>query len=124
MHTSAFDELIDIFPTLTELAGLDCHECALRVIRSPLCVSKEQVLLLFSQIQINCEKKLFSQYPRPAEGITLIPMKHLMINLSILRTLWGSLLEWISIASQSGIGSIAQLQPLTSLTLILWNRAL
>ena len=65
MHTSDLVELIDIFPTLTELAGLD---------KKPLvCVEGTSVTPLLSNPDQQWKKAAFSQYPRPAEGMTQIP---------------------------------------------------
>ena len=78
IRTKALVELIDIFPTLTELAGLPVP---------PLCPAgpnKKQPLvcvegssltpLLYDPCQ-QWKKAAFSQYPRPAQGMTEIPNK-------------------------------------------------
>ncbi len=77
MRSKALVELVDIFPTVSELAGLDIP---------PLCPEKNKDLLvcvegtsfvpLLKDPNQQWKKVAFSQYPRPSfEGLTKIPGK-------------------------------------------------
>ena len=75
MRTNALVELVDIFPTLTDLAGIDvptvCPED-----KSPLtCVEGTSVAPLLKDPKMEWKKAAFSQYPRPSNGLASIPGK-------------------------------------------------
>ena len=74
MRTKAFVELVDIFPTLTELAGLDVPPMCPDEDKKPLvCVEGTSVSPLLKNPDQEWKKAAFSQYPRPAQGMTKIP---------------------------------------------------
>ena len=76
MRSKALVELIDIFPTLTELAGLDtppvCPESNKGLLA---CVEGSSVIPLLKNPDQQWKKAVFSQYPRPSGGISFIPGK-------------------------------------------------
>ena len=75
MKTKAFVELIDIFPSLTELAGLDVPPmCTENSPKSIACVEGSSVVPLLSNPDREWKKGSFSQYIRPYnQGLTQIP---------------------------------------------------
>ena len=77
MRSKALVELIDIFPTLTELAGLDtppvCPEGNKELLAA--CVEGRSLVPLLKQSDQQWKKAVFSQYPRPYDGLTVIPGK-------------------------------------------------
>ena len=74
MRTSALVELIDIFPTLTELAGLPVPPLCPADGKSPLlCVEGTSLTPLLQDPKQQWKKAAFSQYPRPANGLTVLP---------------------------------------------------
>ncbi len=77
MRTKALVELIDIFPTITELAGVKVPPlCPAGNKQQPLaCVEGTSLTPLLQNPDITWKKAAFSQYPRPAEGMTAIPNK-------------------------------------------------
>ena len=76
MRTDALVELIDIFPTLTELAGIKqppmCPEGKHQLLA---CVESTSFASLFKDPQQKWKKAAFSQYARPLSGLTSIPNK-------------------------------------------------
>ena len=76
MRTSALVELIDIFPSLAELAGLKvpplCPENNTDILA---CVEGTSVAPLLKDPKQEWKKAAFSQYPRPESGLTSIPNK-------------------------------------------------
>ena len=77
-RTKALVELIDIFPTLTELAGLPVPPLcpADPNTKQPLvCVEGTSLTPLLKDPNQMLKKAAFSQYPRPASGMTVIPNK-------------------------------------------------
>ena len=74
MKTQGFVELIDIFPTLAELAGLEipplCPEGNHKLLT---CVEGSSVVPLLKDPNQTWKKAAFSQYPRPAAGLHTIP---------------------------------------------------
>ena len=74
MRTSALVELIDIFPSLAELAGLEvpplCPDDSTQVLT---CVEGSSVAPLLTNQQQQWKKAAFSQYPRPLSGLSSIP---------------------------------------------------
>ena len=77
MRSDALVELIDIFPTLTELAGLDVPQlCPEDSKDLPLtCVEGSSVVPLLKDPKQEWKKASFSQYARPAAGLNSIPGK-------------------------------------------------
>ena len=74
MHTKALVELIDIFPTITELAGLPVPPLCPVEGKYPLvCVEGTSLTSLLKDPDQQWKKAAFSQYPRPSEGMTVIP---------------------------------------------------
>ena len=75
MRTSALVELIDIFPSLTELAGIDVPPmCNENSGKSIACVEGTSVVPLLKDPNREWKKGAFSQYPRPgSQGLTNIP---------------------------------------------------
>lgn len=74
MRTTALVELIDIFPTITELAGLNVPPMCPEGNNKPLvCVEGTSVSPLLTNPDREWKKAAFSQYPRPAQGMTQIP---------------------------------------------------
>ena len=76
MRTKALVELIDIFPSVTELAGLVvppvCPEDGKKLLT---CVEGTSVAPLLENPDRQWKKAAFSQYPRPASGMKIIPNK-------------------------------------------------
>ena len=74
LRTKAFVELIDIFPSIAELAGLDippmCPENDNKLLT---CVEGKSVTPLLNNPSQLWKKAAFSQYPRPSQGMTQIP---------------------------------------------------
>ena len=75
MTTTALVELIDIFPSLTELAGIDVPPmCAKDSPTSIACVEGSSVVPLLANPEREWKKAAFSQYPRPStQGLQQIP---------------------------------------------------
>ena len=90
MHTDALVELIDIFPTLTELAGVTVHPLCLEDSNDLLaCVEGSSVVPLLKDPKQEWKKASFSipsalqranntlgltagsQYPRPYSGLSI-----------------------------------------------------
>ena len=77
-HTKALVELIDIFPTLTELAGLPVPPlCPSDPNTKPplACVEGTSLTPLLHDPNQQWKKAAFSQYPRPQSGMDVIPNK-------------------------------------------------
>ena len=76
MRSKALVELIDIFPTLTELAGLDtppvCPEGNKELLA---CVEGSSLVPLLKNQDQQWKKAAFSQFPRPFAGLRSIPGK-------------------------------------------------
>ena len=73
-RTKALVELIDIFPTLTELAGLPVPPLCPADTKQPLaCVEGTSLTPLLNDPNQQWKKAAFSQYPRPNTGMTVIP---------------------------------------------------
>ena len=74
MRTQAFVELIDIFPSVTELAGIEppvmCPEGKHNLLT---CVEGSSVAPLLKNPNQQWKKGSFSQYPRPSSGLKEIP---------------------------------------------------
>ena len=74
MRTQALVELIDIFPSVTELAGLNvpplCPEDNEKLLT---CIEGSSVVPLLKNPHQQWKKAAFSQYPRPASGMSVIP---------------------------------------------------
>ena len=76
MRSKALVELIDIFPTLTELAGLDTPPvCPVGNKELLACVEGSSVVPLLKNPDQQWKKAAFSQFPRPAAGLRSIPGK-------------------------------------------------
>ena len=76
MRSKALVELIDIFPTLTELAGLDTPPVCPEGNKDLLaCVEGTSVVPLLKNPDQQWKKAVFSQYPRPAGGFQILPGK-------------------------------------------------
>ena len=76
MRTSALVELIDIFPSLTELAGLQVPPTCPQGNKDLLaCVEGTSVVPLLKDPKKEWKKAAFSQYPRPQAGLTSIEGK-------------------------------------------------
>ena len=76
MRTKALVELIDVFPTITELAGLPVPPLCPVEGKYPLvCVEGFSLTPLLKDPDQQWKKAAFSQYPRPADGLTVIPNK-------------------------------------------------
>ena len=74
MRTKALVELIDIFPTLTELAGLPVPPLCPVEGKYPLvCVEGTSLTPLLKDPTQQWKKAAFSQYARPAGGMIVIP---------------------------------------------------
>ena len=74
IRTKALVELIDIFPTLTELAGLPVPPLCPADTKQPLmCVEGTSLTPLLQNPDQQWKKAAFSQYPRPSTGMTVIP---------------------------------------------------
>ena len=76
IRTKALVELVDIFPSITELAGLTvppmCKEGDNKVLA---CVEGNSVTPLITDPDRQWKKVAFSQYSRPSAGMTKIPNK-------------------------------------------------
>ena len=75
LRTKALVELIDIFPTITELAGLDVPPVCTGDETQLTCVEGTSVTPLLQNPQQQWKKAAFSQYPRPSCGLRQIPNK-------------------------------------------------
>ena len=76
MHTEALVELIDLFPSLTELAGLPVPPMCQQGNKDVLaCVEGTSVAPLLKNPTQAWKKAAFSQYPRPAGGLSVIDGK-------------------------------------------------
>ncbi len=74
MRSSALVELIDIFPTITELAGLDVPPmCTQDDNKQLTCVEGTSLTPLLKTPDQQWKKAAFSQYPRPSCGMHQIP---------------------------------------------------
>ena len=74
MRTDALVELIDIFPTLTELAGLDSPPLCPEDNKDLLaCVEGFSLVPLLKNPKQEWKRAAFSQYPRPTGGLSSIP---------------------------------------------------
>ncbi|XP_011403341.1 PREDICTED: iduronate 2-sulfatase-like [Amphimedon queenslandica] len=73
MKTDALVELIDLFPSLTELAGIDVPPmCTENSPKSIACVEGSSVAPLLKNPSMEWKKGAFSQYPRPTSGLPQI----------------------------------------------------
>ena len=73
-RSKALVELIDIFPTLTELSGLQTPEICPEGKHNMLtCVEGTSIASLIRNPDQPWKKAAFSQYPRPAAGLPAIP---------------------------------------------------
>ena len=76
MRTKALVELIDIFPSITELAGLNVPPmCPEENNKLLACVEGTSVAPLLQNPEQQWKKAAFSQYSRPSAGMTVIPDK-------------------------------------------------
>lgn len=76
MRTDALVELIDIFPTLTELAGLSLPPLCPEDDKDLLaCVEGSSAASLLKDPKQEWKKAAFSQFPRPYVGLSSIPNK-------------------------------------------------
>ena len=74
MRTSALVELIDIFPSITELAGLQIPPvCPQNNKKLLTCVEGTSVAPLLKNPKRPWKRAAFSQYPRPNVGLPVIP---------------------------------------------------
>lgn len=74
MHTDALVELVDIFPSITEIAGIEKPPlCNGNDKPSIACVEGSSVAPLLKDPNQTWKKGAFSQYPRPAQGFPSIP---------------------------------------------------
>ena len=74
MRTDALIELIDIFPTLTELTGLDSPPLCPEDNKDLLaCVEGFSLVPLLKNPKQEWKRAAFSQYPRPTGGLSSIP---------------------------------------------------
>ena len=72
--TKSFVELIDIFPSLTDLAGIDVPPmCTENSPKSIACVEGSSVAPLLKDPDWEWKKAAFSQFPRPYSGLNKIP---------------------------------------------------
>lgn len=74
MHSKELVELVDLFPTLVDLAGLEkIPKCPLKSENIELCTEGDSLLPLIineaknTSNKINWKSSVFSQYPRPGE---------------------------------------------------------
>ena len=73
-RTDAFVELVDIFPSITELAGIPVPPMCSEGSNKPLaCVEGTSITPLLKNPKMEWKKAAFSQYPRPSQGMTQIP---------------------------------------------------
>ncbi len=76
MRSKALVELVDNFPTLTELAGLDTPPvCPVGNKHLLACVEGTSVVPLLKNPDQQWKKAVFSQYPHPYDGLDHIPGK-------------------------------------------------
>ena len=76
MRTEALVELIDIFPSVTELASLEIPPQFPEDNKNLLtCIEGTSVVPLLSDPKMQWKKAAFSQYPRPWVGFPAIPNK-------------------------------------------------
>ena len=74
MITKSFVELIDIFPSLTDLAGIPTPPmCTENSPKSIACVEGSSVAPLLKNPEREWKKAAFSQFPRPYSGLNKIP---------------------------------------------------
>ena len=74
MRTSALVELIDIFPSLTDLAGVKVPPLCPEDNKDMLaCVEGSSVAPLLKDANQTWKKGAFSQFPRPYSGLSSIP---------------------------------------------------
>ena len=74
MRTKALVELIDIFPSITELAGIEVPPtCPKENNKLLTCVEGTSVVPLLQNPDQQWKKAAFSQYPRPSAGLSVIP---------------------------------------------------
>ena len=74
MRTKALVELIDIFPSITELAGIEVPPTCPKENKKLLtCVEGTSVVPLLKNPDQQWKKAAFSQYPRPSAGLGVIP---------------------------------------------------
>ena len=74
MRTKALVELIDIFPSITELAGIEVPPtCPKENNKLLICVEGTSVVPLLQNPDQQWKKAVFSQYPRPSAGLSVIP---------------------------------------------------
>jgi iduronate 2-sulfatase/deleted-in-malignant-brain-tumors protein 1 len=74
IRTKALVELIDIFPSITELAGLEVPPmCPEEDNKLLACVEGTSVTPLLTNPDQQWKKAAFSQYSRPSGGMTVIP---------------------------------------------------
>ena len=74
MRSNALVELIDIFPSLTELAGLAVPNICPEGSNDQLtCIEGTSVAPLLKDPSMEWKKAAFSQYPRPSSGLPQIP---------------------------------------------------
>ena len=75
MRSDALVELIDIFPSLTELASLDVPPLCGEDNNLLTCVEGTSVVPLLKDPSMEWKKAAFSQYARPLSGLPQIPNK-------------------------------------------------
>ena len=76
MRTDALVELIDIFPSVTELAGLTVPPLCPKDNKHLLtCVEGSSVAPLLKDPKQEWKKAAFSQFPHPSSGLYCIPNK-------------------------------------------------
>ena len=74
LRTKALVELIDIFPTITELAGLEVPPtCPKEDNKLLVCVEGTNLTPLLTNPDKQWKKATFSQYARPYDGMLEIP---------------------------------------------------
>lgn len=73
MRSSALVELIDIFPTITELAGLKVPPMCTENDKQVTCVEGTSLTPLLKYPDQQWKKAAFSQYPCPSCGMQQIP---------------------------------------------------
>ena len=73
-HSDALVELIDLFPSLTELAGLEVPmQCPEGEHNLLACHEGNSFVPLLTDPDKKWKKAVFSQYPRPSQGLQIIP---------------------------------------------------
>lgn len=76
LRTNALVELVDIFPTITELAGVSPPPLCPESDKQPLaCVEGTSLTPLINNPDMDWKIAAFSQYPRPSDGLIKIPNK-------------------------------------------------